>query len=290
MFADDVQGENGRAEHPEIIYIVVKYQEVMIMLGLALGSGSVRGYSHIPIIQRLISENIEFDYIAGTSVGAIIGAYYSLYGELDSLIYKVPSKSKREFLSLIDVNNHKKSLVKGQKLKKFFEDEFFKNATFKDLKVPMVICATDLNEKKPFFFDRGPLIDAIMASICLPGIFPPYKIGNRFFIDGGALNPVPSQILFEKGMQKVIAVNLNTFDNSVEKDDGMLNVLITTFGIMMNELAKKCLNENTYLLEPRFAYDFRDSLRVDKWKEYYKPGKKVIDENIDQIKTWLKKA
>ena len=144
-----------------------------IKLGLALGSGTARGYAHIPIINFLIKNNVKIDMISGSSAGAIIGAYFALYGEVKSLEKLLRSITKKESLHLIDLNNPKKSIIKGIRIKKYLEDNFFGSKTFKDTKIPLYISATNIKTKKVVYFNKGKIIDAVMASISVPAIFPP---------------------------------------------------------------------------------------------------------------------
>jgi len=257
-------------------------------IGLALGSGAVRGYSHIPIIQRLVKEGIKFDYIAGTSIGSIMGAYYCLNKEFDSMFKILRNMKKRDFIKLVDLNNPKISIVKGETIKKFLIDNYFGKKTFRDVQVPFVICASNLSTKKPQYFEKGKLIDAIMASVSMPGIFPPYKIKEDLFVDGALFHQVPIDILFKKGMDKVIAVNLNTYDLHVEKNHNAFNVLTTAFGILMCDSTQRSLNKNVFLLEPKFTEGFADSLKLYDWKEYKEPGKKEINAKIKDLKKWLR--
>jgi NTE family protein len=177
-------------------------------IGLALGSGAVRGFALIPIIKRLEKEDIPISAISGSSVGALVGAYYALHGEIGSLFDQVKKMERKNYLKLADPNNPKRSLFKGKKIKKFLTDNYFGEKTFKDVNIPLYICATDLVRKKPVYMTRGKLVDAVMASISIPGLVPPYKIGKRRCVDGGVLDPVPIQPLLDRGMRKIVGVNL----------------------------------------------------------------------------------
>ncbi len=257
-------------------------------IGFALGSGSARGYAHIAVIKTLEEHNIKPDYIAGTSIGAAIGAYYALHKEMNSLISKIKSMKKMEFLKLVDLNNPKISLIKGIKIKKFLEENFFKDRTFKDTKIPLTICATDITHKKAIYFEKGRLIDAVMASISIPGIFPPYKINNTYYIDGGVFHPIPYQILLKKGMDKVIGVNLNTITAKENKNMNVFHILIDIFSIMMNEIQKAKNTKKVFILNPVFnLHTPADSFKFYELDKFYQPGEEIIKNKIKELKRWL---
>jgi NTE family protein len=258
-------------------------------IGLALGSGAVRGYALIPIIKRLEKEDIKISGISGSSVGALIGAYYALHGEIDSFFEHIKNVSRREYLKLIDPNKPKISLIKGNKIKKFLSQNFFGNKTFKDVKIPLSICATDLLDKKPVYLTKGKLIDAVMASISIPGFVPPYKIGKKYYVDGGVLDPVPTLPLLDSGMKKVVGINLMGYKSGPKKngEENLIPALMNTFYMMMEQMAKKEDNHRLYILNPRFEPDPTRMLAFHDWEENYDIGKKVIGKRINDLKKWL---
>ncbi len=257
-------------------------------IGLALGSGSARGYAHIAIIKALEKHNIKPDYIAGTSIGAIIGAYYALYEDVDDLISKIKSMRKADLLMLVDLNTPKISLIKGIKIKKFLKENFFKDKTFKDTKIPLTICATDISHKKAVYFEKGKIIDAVMASVSIPGIFPPYKINNAYFIDGGVLHPIPYEILLKKGMDKVIGINLNSISSKNNKKMDVFHILMDAFSIMMNEIQKARNTDKVFILNPVFTLKASaDSFKFYELDKFYKPGEEIIKNKIKELKEWL---
>ena len=140
-------------------------------VGLALGSGGARGFAHIGVIKVLEENNIPIDCIAGTSIGAVAAAYYALNLNITGLEEMSLGFKKSKILSWIDLNNPAVSLVKGKKLRKFLL-ELFGNKTFKDTMIPLSIGATALEDGKRVVFREGRIVDAIIASSSIPGIFP----------------------------------------------------------------------------------------------------------------------
>ena len=257
-------------------------------IGLALGSGGVRGFAILPIIKRLQKEGIEISAVSGSSIGALIGAYFALHMEIDSFFETYKTFRKKDFLKLTDINNPKLSLIRGEKLKVFLSDRFFGNKTFADTKIPLVICTTDLIERKSIYHTKGKLIDAIMPSISIPGVFPPYKKNRKLHVDGGVLDPVPVSVLFEMNMYKVIGVNLTRFESKVDNEtNDLLPMLMQTFYMMMEQLATCEDDPNVFMLSPRFKPDPVSMLAFYNWEEPFTIGKRYIGRHIKALKEWL---
>lgn len=176
-------------------------------LGLAIGGGGARGFSSIPLFEEFAKMKLRFDYVSGASVGAIIGAYYCLHLEVDSLAERFKEMKKKDWANLLDFNSPRVSLIKGEKIKEFLKLHLFGEKTFADLKIPLVIAATRYPELKTEYITEGNLVDAIMASISIPNIFRPYAYKGALYVDAGVTNNLPIDILFEKKMAHVIALD-----------------------------------------------------------------------------------
>ncbi|HHF51705.1 MAG TPA: hypothetical protein ENL46_03350 [Candidatus Aminicenantes bacterium] len=258
--------------------------------GLALGSGAVRGYAIFPIINRIKKEGINITAVSGSSIGALIGAYYALHGEADSLLKQAVKLRKKDWLRLVDPNKPNISLIKGEKIKKFLSNHYYGDATFKDTKVPLVVCATDPIKRKSVYLDGGKIIDAVMASISIPGIFPPYKINNRLLNDGGILDPVPVKPLRDMGIKKIVGINLMGYiEPNPDKDMDLISSLLNTSYMMMEQISKREGNKNLFILEPKFTPDPPHMLSFYKWKDKHKIGRQLIDKKINELTAWLKK-
>lgn len=257
-------------------------------IGLALGSGAVRGYALIPIIQMLEKNNIIISAVSGSSIGALIGAYYALYGEVGFIQETVAGMKKNDFLKLVDPNKPKISLVKGQKIKDFLQDNFFGDKTFADCRIPLSICTTDFIKKKPVYIQKGKIIEAVMASVSIPGVFPLYELEDNYYVDGGVMDPVPVKPLAEKGFKKNIAVNLMGYDlDHQEPGKDMFSTLMTTFYLMMEQLARHEKNEELYTIDLSFKPDPANMMAFYDWKKYFDTGKAEIEKQMDDILNWL---
>jgi len=183
-------------------------------IGLVLGSGSARGWSHIGVIKCLQEEGIPIDIVCGCSMGAVVGGAYAA-GILDALEELAREFSWFDFLKYMDVSLSRRGLIEGDRITEFFRNKI-SNISIEDLPLPYGAVAVDLHTGKEVNFRRGPLLDALRASFALPGLFTPFQKGSQWLIDGGLVNPVPVSLCRTMGADIVIAVNLN--DGILEKN------------------------------------------------------------------------
>ncbi|MFH1872987.1 MAG: patatin-like phospholipase RssA [Pseudomonadota bacterium] len=176
-------------------------------LGLALGSGSARGWAHIGVIRALAEAGYVPDVVAGCSIGAFVGAAYA-DGDLDQLEGWVDGLAWKEVLSLIDVS-FSGGLIKGEKLIEFFQRHFV-DKEFSRLPLPFACVATDLATGREVWLREGSVAGAVRASIALPGLFTPVLHNDRLLVDGGLVNPVPVSLCRAMGADVVIAVDLGS--------------------------------------------------------------------------------
>ncbi|PJZ69836.1 patatin [Leptospira perolatii] len=175
-------------------------------IGLALGSGSARGWSHIGVIRELEAMGIFPDIICGTSIGALVGAFHAA-GKLNALEDWVESLEWRDILGFMDWS-FGGGLIRGKKLFDFFDQEF-RDAQIQNLKLPYAAVAADLDTGIEIWLREGSVFEAVRASISLPGIFTPVSKDKRWLVDGGLVNPVPVSLCRAMGADFVIAVDLN---------------------------------------------------------------------------------
>ncbi|TAL33749.1 MAG: hypothetical protein EPN93_13360 [Spirochaetes bacterium] len=179
-------------------------------VGLALGSGGAKGIAHIAVIEYLESLGIPVHFIAGSSIGAMVGAIYAAggMGKFKQDLLKV---SARELLGYFDPVFPRSGLIEGNRIKEYLSRYIPRGTTFQDLRIPLGITATDLAAGKPMVFQSGNVIDAIRASISIPGVFEPVCHGETILVDGGVANPLPIDIVKDMGATLVVAVNLHPF-------------------------------------------------------------------------------
>lgn len=177
-----------------------------LRIGLALGSGSARGWSHIGVIRVLERAGISPDIVCGTSIGALVGAAYAA-GELDRLEPWVKGLTWQGVLGMLDFRMGG-GLIEGARLVEFFRSHF-KDEGIAQLKKPFTCVATELYTGREVWLREGSVIDAVRASIALPGLFTPALRDGKLLVDGSLVNPVPVSLCRAMGADIVIAVDLN---------------------------------------------------------------------------------
>jgi len=261
-----------------------------LKVGLALGSGGSWGLAHIGILKVLEENNIPIDYIAGSSMGAIIGAIYALNLNVKELEERAFSLTKKDLVKLLDLNIPKVSLIKGNKIRSFLE-KLIGDKYFSDTKIPFKIVTTDLESGKEIVINNGKLVDAIMASISIPGIFPPIRLQEGLLVDGGLINATPTNVVKEMGSDVVIGVDL-TMQSKVElKEPNIYQTLMRSYEILRTQSTKYNIDENDenlLIIKPNIT-----ELRKFKFYEIQKfidEGERVAREALPKIKKLMNKS
>ena len=176
-------------------------------IGLALGAGAARGWTHIGIIEALEKLGVKIDVVAGCSIGAYVGAAYAS-GKLEDLKEWACSLSDWQVLALMGVGLRRGGIASGQKVFDKLASEFCA-PSYEDMLKPFASVATDLYTGREVVFNSGPIGDTIQASCAIPALFAPVAHGDRWLVDGAVVNPVPVNLCRQLGADFVIAVNLN---------------------------------------------------------------------------------
>ena len=176
-------------------------------IGIALGSGSARGWAHIGVLRALNEAGVVPDIVCGTSIGALVGGAYAS-GRLDVLDDWARSVTLFDIVGLMDVTLTRGGVIAGGRLFKGLRT-IQPDQLIEDLPKPFAAVATDFATGREQWLQKGSLLDAVRASAALPGIFPPVKLDGEWLVDGGLVNPVPVSVCRALGAEIVIAVNLN---------------------------------------------------------------------------------
>ncbi len=176
---------------------------------LVLSSGAARGISHIGVIKALQDNNVSIDMIAGSSIGALVGACYAKAGSIEEFEQVVLKTNFTRLLNLADIELTLmfKGFIHGKKVNELLKT-VIGDIRFCDLKIPLSIVATDAHTGEAVILNEGSVIEAVRASISMPVVFIPVKYGDRFLIDGGIVNPVPVDIAREMGADRIIVSNV----------------------------------------------------------------------------------
>lgn len=220
-------------------------------IGLALGSGGAKGLAHIGVIKVLEKNNIPIDFIAGSSIGSLIGAHYAVHKDTKKLEEIVLNFNRSKGFQLFDPT-WKGGLIKGKKAERFIE-EILEGATFDKLQIPYAAVATDMNTAGTVTFRHGNIIKAIRTSISVPAFFQPVLYQNRLLADGGLSNPVPVDVARAMGAEVVIAVNLDNvyMEKMLESLPPLSKIPLHSINILRHNLAKHSASKADIVIAPK---------------------------------------
>jgi NTE family protein len=224
-------------------------------IGLALGSGGAKGFAHIGVLKVLREHGVPIDFIAGSSIGAFIGAYYAAHEETEYLEKMLCEMNWQTTLSFL-VPAYGGGLIKGEKMGLFIK-KMLKGINFESLKIPFMGVVTDFKTGEEIDYDHGDLVKVVLASMSVPFLFQPLHYDHKTLCDGGLVNPVPHDVVYRMGADTVIAVNLDNhyFDQSFGKAALPLPMIgLHAINILRYQLAKKSLGNpafpQTIVLDP----------------------------------------
>ena len=206
-------------------------------VGLALGSGGARGWCHLGVLSALKDMGVEADLIAGCSMGALVGAAEA-GGARPQLEGWARDLTQGGFFRLIDFRPRAGGLVEGREITNVLA-QWGLDCPIETLSIPFTAIATNLETGREVWLDRGPLLQAVRASVSIPGLFAPQNVDGRWLLDGGLTNPVPISVVRAQGADVVIGVNPNAKPmNRVwhpRPDRGMADQLEERFGLTLPE-------------------------------------------------------
>ena len=217
-------------------------------IGLALGGGAARGFAHIGVIQVLEEAGLKPDLVVGTSAGSLVAALYAFGKTGPELGVLAEAMDESAFA---DWSYPGRGLIRGEALAKFVRDHTG-GRTIEQLRLPLGIVATDLENGQPILFQRGDVGTAVRASSAVPAVFQPVKIGTREYVDGGLVAPVPVRFARQMGAELVIAVDISSPPEGNTTGDAM-RMLLQTFAIMGRSINNFELRDADLVLRPSLA-------------------------------------
>lgn len=192
-----------------------EYEEIMPgtygRVAVGLSGGAAKGLAHIGVLKALEEHGLEPDYIAGTSAGALVGGLYCAGVSVSELEGLTASLGKTEFRKLLDFTWAKGSVVAGKEVEAFLQ-RLVGDIQIEDMKKPFVATAVDIVTGKGYYFTRGSLVDAIRASISIPGVFEPVAANNGYLVDGGVRQNLPLKVLLRFNPDILIGVDVLASD------------------------------------------------------------------------------
>jgi NTE family protein len=251
-------------------------------IGLALGSGGSKGLAHIGVIKVLEENNIAIDFIAGASMGAMIGGCYASGLSIEKIEEVALDITWRQLLSLVDPNL-KQGLLIGEKVKAFIESHL-DGKHFENCRIPFSAVATDLETGESVVLTKGGMAEAIRASISVPLVFKPIEIDGRTLADGGLSAPVPVDIVRNMGANIVIAVNLGKHYYDQKLEHGWYDIANESLNIMCHHLSFYNTKEADIVIEI--------DLRKDSWYKFVNGQDKIMigEQAAKRILPQLKEA
>lgn len=223
------------------------------IVALVLGSGGARGYAHIGVIQVLEQQGIHPDFIVGTSAGSIVGSIYAsgkTANELRDIALNMKVNDVR------DIKLDMKGILDGKKVENYI-NQLVNNIPLQQLKIPMYVVATELGQGNKVVFNYGNTGQAVRASVSIPSMFVPTKIGETEYVDGGLVSPVPVDVARDLGADIIIAVDILAQPIHTETSNvwGLFNQNIN---IMQNHLAQQELQHADIVIQP----DLREKAHI----------------------------
>ena len=250
-------------------------------IGIALGGGFARGIAHIGVLKVLEEEGIPVQFVAGTSVGALMGAAYCsgvTLAELEELAEKV------RFTTFARWTLSRYGFASNDRMVSFLT-RILKVHKFEELQIPLGVTATDFKTGAGTVFTSGSIIDPVRASCAYPGMFLPVEIDGRWLVDGMLSYPVPTHPLRIMGADRVIAVHLKGQWSKTKAPRHMLDVIGQSFAIAQDMMSPVWRNAADVVIEPDVAgFDYDDFKRGG---ELVRVGEVAMRSALPEVRKWL---
>lgn len=281
-------------------------------IGLALGAGGARGFAHIGILKVLERENIAIHYIAGTSVGSLIGALYAIGFDINKIENILLQEDFTQYLSFknitFDLEQYRDknilgfsinlpklianpSLPKGLISTVAIRDEFDQVSNWAhfeyDLKIPFKAVATDLITGEKIIIDKGKVSNAVAASISIPGVFSPFEFEDKILVDGGLKDPVPVDVVRQMGADIVIAVTLRDIIEEKKDPNNIISIADRSIDIMVEDLTKLSLIDADIILKPHYRGEVSFLMGKEARKAIIQQGEIEVESKIKELKEMI---
>jgi len=252
-------------------------------IGLALGGGAAKGVAHIGVLKALEDANIEVDYIAGTSVGAMIAALYAFRVDVET----IGSLARRLTMSKVtSFKLNKTGFFSTESLRELML-EYVGDVAIEDAAIPLSIVATDINSGEEIILTSGSVVDAVCASAAIPGIYIPVEINGRTLVDGGLVQNVPIEALQTAGAGVTIASHLNSVSHYQEISH-VLDVMRNAFEIAVSQHTQDQLKEADLLISMDLSdFSLRDN--TERYDELFNIGHQAATVQLTKL-AWYKKT
>lgn len=247
-------------------------------IGLALGGGGCRGFGHIGALKAFEELGIEFDYVAGTSAGSIVGALYA-FGKTPAEMEEIAKSLKTKDIT--------KGLIpflkpcKTERLENILNKIFGDITVFSEMKIPLSVVCTDLKTGKEIDFDYGNVSKVVSASCAVPGVFTPVPYEDMHLVDGGLRNNVPVDVVKKMGANVIFAIDVNHLRGAGTDSLSTISVLSSTIGIMMQAKVDQTLDMADMIFKP--SLETFSPMKMEGMEDMIKIGYDTVMANKDKI-------
>ena len=249
-------------------------------VGLVLGAGSARGLAHIGVLQVLVEQGIPFDFIVGSSMGALIGAIYASGADL-GLLAKLAVNLN--FNALLDIGVPRMGFVNGRKVQEFIH-LLTKGKTFEELSIPLAVVATDILAGEPVVLNSGVVSRAVRASIAIPGVFTPVEHEGRLLVDGAVTSRLPVETAKGMGADCVIAVDVSFAEARQPAIRNAIHVILASIELLERQIFTGLIKHQAdVLVQPRLGHV--SSSGFDRAEECIERGREAVMEKLEEIKS-----
>lgn len=262
--------------------IIIRTKKKIKNLGLALGGGGTRGCAHIGVIKAFEEHGISFDFVAGTSVGSLVGAFYCAGFTSEDMIKIVKNINER------DIRTSKIPFVpsRTEGIENLIKN-YIGDIDISELKIPFCAIAVDVRTGEEVHLTTGNLAKAVAGSCAIPGVFTPVEMDKYLLFDGGLQNTIPSNVPKLFKCEKTIAVDINSTRGSGTKSTKYLDMLMASIGIMMKSNVIKGYLNSDLMIKPKLK-KFKSSSLAG-YEEMIIEGYNAAQQMIPQIKELIKK-
>lgn len=231
------------------------------------------GAAHVGTLRAMEEYDIEISYIAGTSIGAFVAAFYA-FGKNWKEIKEIASELR--WLDITGISLSRFGLLSNDKLGELIV-KHIGNKNIEEADIPFAMVATDVTSGEKVILDKGPVADAVMTSTCIPGIFKPVEINGKMLVDGGIVENVPINTTRGLGAKYVIGVDLNS-GHKYDKPDNILDVIMNSFHFLVQHADELQTEDADLLIKPDLGkFNRSDMNQIDELIEKgYKDSKKVL--------------
>lgn len=257
-------------------------------VGLALGAGSTKGYAHVGVLRALTRLGVEVDYLAGTSIGAAVASLHALDYPPDAMADTLDRLGGAAFRLTVPLTSVLSSRRLGARVHRIGGE-----TRFEDLRLPLAVVAADIVARQEVVFREGAVWSAVLASMSIPGVFPPQRLGGRTLVDGGVINPVPASVTADMGADVLIAVKLASHAPAALTPPGrrppsIVDVITRSIEIMQSYIVTDTAEAATILIEPAFGEISGFGLRrFNQGRRFIELGDAAVDAALPRLSATL---